>query len=103
MIKNVKSYEQAIRENKSALMDYIMGRSDVNPLSDIKKPKKVFTQNIVDGRSKKEVLATSKTKVCRCCGEEKPKTEFYIRNKSSDKLQDHCKTCQEKRIKGTSK
>jgi hypothetical protein len=52
MTKSVKGYEQAIRDNKSALMDYIMGRSDVNPLSDIKKPKKVTIKNSIKGTTK---------------------------------------------------
>jgi hypothetical protein len=46
-----KSYKQAIRDNKSALMDYIMGRSDVNPLSDNKNKKKVTTKNSIKGIS----------------------------------------------------
>lgn len=33
------------------------------------------------------------TKVCRRCGRELPKGEFYVNNKSKDGLQTYCKDC----------
>ena len=102
--KNKKALQTSMKnpETKSALMDFIFGRSSESP---VKRNKDGEIVTVAGAETKKELLGVdcsinieTCTKVCKCCGEEKDVSLFYKRAKSKDGLQNHCKECDQKRL-----